>query len=78
METPFGNYVKRTADIRKLSSPVLDSIENAEKYSNVLYHNFETIGELAVDNRSLLDEILYPLLNSQEPLEKDKIEEVVG
>lgn len=68
------NYIKRTADIRYLSAPGFDEIDSPGEYSKVLYHNFEKIGEYASENRKFLNEILYPLCQSQELLSDEEIQ----
>ena len=47
--------------IRDLSSPPIYDVDDENEYSNRLRENFKTIGQLASENRRMLDEVLYPL-----------------
>jgi HD-GYP domain-containing protein (c-di-GMP phosphodiesterase class II) len=64
------------AKIRELSSPPLYDFDNADDYSKRLRKNFETIGQLAGENRDMLDKVLYPILESDEQLSEEAIEEM--
>lgn len=65
-------YIERMTEIRTLSTPSLDGIEDADAYGRVLRENFVRIGKLAGKNRELLEEGLYPLLNSDGVLTKEE------
>ena len=69
LKETFQQYTERMSSIRKLSSPGIRSWDDAVRYSNRLLGNFREIGELASINRQMLDETLYPLLNSEETLD---------
>ena len=58
----FDQYIERLNQIRALSSPSLDGVEDAKTYSRRLRENFVQIGRLAAENRPFLEEQLYPLL----------------
>ncbi len=58
----FREYADRMKEIRLLSTPNLDEIKDADEYGNVLVENFSKIGELASENRSIIDDILKPML----------------
>ncbi|MBE5870124.1 MAG: hypothetical protein E7294_02515 [Lachnospiraceae bacterium] len=60
----YENYIKRMEKIRRLSTPALDSINDADGYSRLLCDSFNRIGELAAANREFLDSSLYPVLRS--------------
>ncbi len=62
--TEFENYIRRMEEIRRLSTPALDDISNADGYSQLLHDNFEKIGALAAENREFLDKILYPMISA--------------
>nr|MCR5338349.1 HD domain-containing protein [Lachnospiraceae bacterium] len=62
--------------IRELSSPPLYDFDDAGDYSERLKHNFETIGKLAEENRRMLEEILYPLLEQETNLSEEAEEEM--
>ena len=72
----FDRFIDRMSKIRYLSSPALYDFDNADDYSNRLKNNFETIGHLAADNRHMLDELLYPILESNDKLDGDVVEEM--
>ena len=61
----FSEYAERLRTVRELSSPSVSSIQGPEDYSRLLLHNFCKIGELAGENRKMLDEILLPLLKEK-------------
>ncbi len=50
-------YVENMKKIRVLSTPDLNSIRNADDYSQILIENFSRIGELAAENRDLIDSV---------------------
>ncbi len=72
----YDNYIDRLNTIRVLSSPSLDGIDNADAYSTQLRENFVQIGHLAEENRSLLNERLFPLLKENKALTEKEIEEI--
>ena len=47
-------YIERMTEIRTLSTPSLEGIEDADAYGRVLRENFVRIGKLAGKNRELL------------------------
>ncbi|MBR5115914.1 MAG: hypothetical protein IK096_02500, partial [Lachnospiraceae bacterium] len=72
----FDAFVERMAKIRELSSPELYDFDGANDYSERLRNNFETIGKLAGENRKMLDEVLYPLLEPDRKLSNELAEEM--
>ena len=72
----FKKYTDRMLEIHKLSSPDILSFDSAETYSERLRNNFRKIGVLAAQNRKMLDEVLYPYLESEEILEDDIVGEL--
>lgn len=69
----LDNYIHRMSDIRTLSSPQINEIDNAGDYSDRLRDNFRRIGVLAAENRKTLDEIIFPLAESDDPLTEEEI-----
>ncbi|MBO6214092.1 MAG: HD domain-containing protein [Lachnospiraceae bacterium] len=67
------NYIKRMTDIRILSSPTIGELDSAWDYSERLKENFKRIGVLASENRQTLEEIIFPLAESDTPLNEDEI-----
>ena len=63
-------------EIRSLSSPSLDGIQNAEGYSERLRENFVRIGRLASENRDFLENALFPLINSDKKLSESDAHEM--
>lgn len=72
----FKNYTDRMLKIRLLSSPDIQSFDNAETYSERLRNNFKEIGRLAAMNREMLDGVLYPELNSEDVIEDEFAEQM--
>ena len=64
----FAEYVERMRKVRLLSTPSLEDISVAEDYSSLLRSNFKKIGDYAGENRVMLDEVLFPLLNKKASL----------
>ncbi len=61
----FKDYARRMREIRLLSTPDLRDIQSADDYSRVLVNNFSRIGELAEENRKLIDAYIKPLIVSE-------------
>ena len=74
LKNQFSSYVERMRKVRLLSAPSCDDIKRAEDYSRLLLENFQKIGEYAVENRKMLDEILFPLLMMERPLTDEEVE----
>ena len=70
------SYVKNTAQIRFLSSPKLSDVEDASGYRALLRENFVKIGELAKENREILDTLVYPVLLAEEGIPDEKLKEM--
>lgn len=60
--------------VRLLSTPSLDDIKEADDYSRLLLENFRIIGEYALENRRMLEEILFPLLKLDRPLNDQEVD----
>ena len=72
----YDQYVERLIQIRSLSSPSLNGIEEASEYNKRLRDNFVRIGQLAAENRAILDEYLFPLLNRDNELTEEETSEI--
>ncbi|MCR4586083.1 MAG: HD domain-containing protein [Lachnospiraceae bacterium] len=72
----FREYAGRIHDVRQLSSPAITEGDTAENYSTRLKENFRRIGEIAAINRRMLDEELYPLIESSDSLDKATAEDL--
>ena len=77
-EELYNEYIVRTAEIRRLSTPSLEEIDNADDYSRKLRSNFTRIGELAEENRQFLNDVFFPLIKSNNMLSKEQIHELMG
>ena len=73
----FKAYVSRMAKIRRLSSPTLDGIQDADGYSRLLKESFAKIGSLADENRVFLRSVFMPLLQRNFSLDEEETEELV-
>ena len=72
----YDQYIERLKQIRSLSSPSLSGIGEASEYNKRLRDNFIRIGQLAAENRAILDEFLFPLLNSDKGLTEKETSEI--
>ena len=73
----FQGYIERTAMIRRMSSPSVEEIEDADAYGERLRDNFLRIGQLAQENRRFLDTEFYPLIHSDVPLNLSQINDLM-
>ena len=65
---PCSDYIERLEKIRRLSTPSLKGIGDANRYSDLLRDNFTRIGRLSTENRAFLEQKLFPILFSSRPL----------
>ena len=72
----FSSYIERMSQIHDLSMPSLEGIEDAEAFSTRLRENFAQISRLAAENRSILEEQLFPLLIADKQLTEEEIREI--
>ena len=72
----LNRYVEMTNRIRELSSPLLDGMKSAEEYRVRLLENFRRIGDIALENNAILEEVYYPILNSNVPLPDETVEDM--
>ncbi len=75
-DTSYREYIRRTEEIRALSTPSLDDVESAADYTDKLRENFIRIGELAKENRKFLDSELFPVIASDIKLGDEDIEDL--
>lgn len=59
----FQQYAKRMREIRLLSTPDLNNINDADEYGQILVENFSKIGKLAIENRKVINDVLKPMLS---------------
>ena len=62
--TLFQQYADRMREIRLLSTPDLNDINDADEYGQILVENFSKIGQLAIENRKIINDVLKPMISS--------------
>ena len=62
--TLFQDYTKRMREIRLLSTPDLYDIKDADDFERILIENFQKIGEMAVENRKVINDVLKPMISA--------------
>ena len=72
----YNEFITRLKEIRKLSTPPLEGLDDADAYSRRLRENFIRIGQLAAKNRVVLEERLFPLLKADRKLTDEEIKEI--
>lgn len=76
LKLEFIKYAERMTEIRRLSSPDIHAFDSASDYSERLNYNFQRVGRLAAMNRKMLENDLFPILDSTELLEEALIDEM--
>ena len=74
----LSDYVRRTYRIRLLSSPLLDDLRTAGDYSRLLNENFKEIGQLSMSNKTMISDLIEPLLASGEALKEESVERILS
>ena len=72
----YDQYIERLKQIRSLSSPSLNGIDDASEYNQRLRENYIRIGQLAAENRAILDDYLFPLLNRDSELTEEETSDI--
>ena len=67
-------YVENITLIRELSSPMVNEVDNAEEYRELLMKNFTRIGELAKINTEILNNYYFPMFDDDGKISHDKID----
>ena len=67
-------YIALSSQIRLYSTPQIEEIHNSNEYRAALARNFTDIGHLSVIINRILDENVYPLLESDRPLTDEESE----
>ena len=68
----YSAFVRRLEEIRRLSSPSMQGIPDAESYCAQLQQNFIRIGELGLENRRFLNAVFFPTVQSDKLLSSDE------
>ena len=55
-------------EIRLLSTPDLNDIKDPDEFERILIENFQKIGELAVENRKVINDVLKPIMSADTEL----------
>ena len=72
----YQDYIRRTEEIRKLSTPSFDNINDVEMFTEKFRENFTRIGELAALNREFLGTIFFPKIDSDSVLKTEDVKEL--
>ena len=72
----FSKYIEHTSDIRELSSPQINDIAGSGEYRQKLKQNFQLIGEIARENRKILEDVIDPLIRSDEELTPQDVQDI--
>ena len=72
MDSRIQLYMERMDEIRKLSSPGIAGIDQADEYEEKLLSNFKRIGELGAENRLLINELIDPIISSEGKLSEEE------
>ena len=75
--TQFNNYVARLEEIRRLSTPSMQGIPDADSYSDRLRDNFREIGRLAAENRAFLSTVFFPTIAADHNLSPEEAENLI-
>ncbi|MBO6215044.1 MAG: hypothetical protein J6N76_05860, partial [Lachnospiraceae bacterium] len=62
--TLFQQYAERMREIRLLSTPDINKINDPDEYGRILTENFRKIGKLAIENRKIINDVLKPIISS--------------
>ena len=68
----YDGFVQRLEEIRRLSSPSMKGIPDADKYCEALRQNFIRIGALAQENRTFLNSVFFPTIHADRLLSGDE------
>ena len=69
----FRAYLDRISEIRFLSFPRINTLDDAGQYMEIIAANTARINVLSRENQIFLDETLYPMLEQKEPLPDEDI-----
>ena len=74
LEEALKKYTELLSEVRLLSAPETEEIEGTEDYRECLVRNFTGIGEMSEEIQSLLDDVIFPLLDNDDELSENQIE----
>lgn len=72
----YEAYVRRSSRIKWLSHLQLDFVKTADEYRQALAENFVNIGKLASQNRDMIENILMPIVDSDDLLTEEQISQM--
>ena len=70
------DYTQRLLRIRALSSLQVNTVHNADEYRMALTENFRKIGELARENRDVIENVIHPILSHRHQLPDRLVREI--
>lgn len=65
--------VKQTLRIRNLLCPDISDVDDGDSYGQLIRRNYAEIATLSMENREILEEVLYPMLAVDKPMSSDDI-----
>ncbi len=71
-------YISNTKLIRELSSTHVESNQTPKEYYDSLKKGFESIRDISVENRKLLDEFFSPVIKSNDSYSDEMVEKIWG
>ena len=70
----LDRYIENACEIRNLSMAHTEGIGSSKGYYRDIKKRFQSIRELSKENRTILEEELYPIINSDDLIPEDLIE----
>lgn len=78
LKEQLDRYIENACEIRNLSMAHTEGIGSSKGYYRDIKKRFQSISELSKENKKILDEELYPILNSKDVISKEQIEILTG
>ena len=78
LKEQLDRYIENACEIRNLSMAHTEGIGSSKGYYRDIKKRFQSISELSKENKKILDEELYPILNSKDVISKEQIEKLTA
>ncbi|WP_034443297.1 HD-GYP domain-containing protein [Butyrivibrio sp. AE2032] len=78
LKEQLDRYIENAIEIRNLSMAHTEGIGSSKGYYRDIKKRFQKVTELSKENKKILKEELYPILNSQDVILEDQIEILTG